>query len=108
MLRAFCVGKIVILFESRVVGLSNQVEHTALINVYNKLDPSVFTEGSDIIALKTVLSECFLVDFKYLVGVGFSGITACAYIVECGYGQILEVFFLNVDLVELLRDVYRQ
>lgn len=73
-----------------------------------KLDPSVFTEGSDVIALKTVLSECFLVDFENLIGVCFSGITACAYIVECGYGQILEVFFLDVDLVELLRNVYRQ
>ena len=68
--------------------------------------PSVFTEGSDIIALKTVLSECLLVDLENLVGVGFSGIAACAYIVECGYGQILEVFFLDIDLVELLRNVY--
>ena len=92
-----------------VVGLSNQVQHTVLIiNVYDKLDPSVFTEGSDAIALKTVLSECFLVDFENLVGVGFSGIAACAYIVECGYGQILEVFFLDIDLVELLRNIYRQ
>lgn len=61
MLRAFCVGKIVILFESWVVGLSNQVQHTALIiNVYNKLDPSVFTEGSDAIVLKTVYQNAFL------------------------------------------------
>ena len=66
------------------------------------------TEGSDVIAQKNVLSECLLVDFEYLVRVGFSGIAACAYIVECGYGQILEVFFLDIDLVELLRNVYRQ
>lgn len=94
------------ILSSRIIKSS--ATYSLIINVYDKLDPSVFTEGSDVIALKTVLSECLLVDFENLVGVGFSGITACAYIVECGYRQILEVFFLDVDLVELLRNVYRQ
>ena len=40
--------------------IKSSATYSLIINVYNKLDPSVFTEGSDVIALKTVYQNAFL------------------------------------------------
>ena len=46
------------ILSSRIIKSS--ATYALIINVYDKLDPSVFTEGSGAIALKTVYQNAFL------------------------------------------------